>query len=303
MGPRRGRREGSRARETPGLPDGEASRSGPPGAEPPENASRIRVGLCGFSMAIEDYPLRFPVVEVQQTFYQPPRDETMRRWLAATPSDFEFTIKAWQLVTHPGSSPTYRRMTRPLEPAEQAACGFFRASPIVAKGYARSLECARLLGATAILFQCPSSFRPESEHVDNMRRFFTSGPASARPAGMRFLWEPRGTPWTSAATEARALARELDLVLVVDPFVTPPEAGSPVYWRLHGLGGARNSYSDERLEDLAEMLARAEGSLPGAGYVMFNNLPRVGDAMRFRRMVQGGMPVRPRDKGRGGSNR
>src|SRR5688572_1186578 len=78
------------------------------------NVVMVRVGLCGFTMAIEDYPLRFPVVEVQQTFYQPPRDETMRGWLAATPKDFEFTLKAWQLVTHPGASPTYRRTTRPL---------------------------------------------------------------------------------------------------------------------------------------------------------------------------------------------
>jgi uncharacterized protein YecE (DUF72 family) len=312
MGPMRGRRDAPRAREraraaarveeSRALPDGEASRVVPvrtePGraesvAAPPE---RVRVGLCGFSMAIEDYPLRFPVVEIQQTFYQPPRDETLRRWLAATPADFEFTIKAWQLVTHPGSSPTYRRMTRPLDPAEQAACGFFRESSVVAEGYARSLECARVLGATALLFQCPSSFRPENEHVENLRRFFTIGPGAVRPAGIRFLWEPRGARWTSAAAEARDLARKLDLVLVVDPFVTPPDARSPVYWRLHGLGGARNSYSDGQLEDLAGRLAGAPEPPPGPAYVMFNNLPRVGDAMRFRRMIQRGKPVRRREK-------
>ena len=313
MGPRRGRHESPREREGT-LPGGGASAGG---RRPVENrlaartdgeprrvehesapAESVRVGLCGFSMAIGDYPLRFPVVEIQQTFYQPPRDETMLRWLAATPAGFEFTIKAWQLVTHPGSSPTYRRIGRPLDPAQQAACGFFRPSPIVAEGYARSLECARMLGATAILFQCPSSFRPESEHVDNLRRFFTSGPAAVRPAGLRFLWEPRGARWTSAADAARSLARELDLVLVVDPFVMPPDPGSPVYWRLHGLGGARNSYSDERLEELARMLDGAAEASSVPPYVMFNNLPRVGDAMRFRRMVQRGSPVRVSQTGR-----
>jgi uncharacterized protein YecE (DUF72 family) len=30
----------------------------------------VRVGLCGFTMAMEDYAMHFPVVEVQNTFYE-----------------------------------------------------------------------------------------------------------------------------------------------------------------------------------------------------------------------------------------
>jgi uncharacterized protein YecE (DUF72 family) len=41
---------------------------------------RIRVGLCGFTMAMEDYALQFPVVEIQHTFYEPPAADVMRRW-------------------------------------------------------------------------------------------------------------------------------------------------------------------------------------------------------------------------------
>ena len=33
----------------------------------------IRVGLCGFSTSMRTYALDFPVVEVQRTFYEPPR--------------------------------------------------------------------------------------------------------------------------------------------------------------------------------------------------------------------------------------
>ena len=51
-------------------------------------------------MAFEDDVREYRLVEVQQTFYEPPRDGTMRRWRALAPVDFEFTIKAWQLVTH-----------------------------------------------------------------------------------------------------------------------------------------------------------------------------------------------------------
>jgi uncharacterized protein YecE (DUF72 family) len=39
----------------------------------------VKIGLCGFTIAIGEYPRRFPVVEVQQTFYQPPAEAVMRR--------------------------------------------------------------------------------------------------------------------------------------------------------------------------------------------------------------------------------
>lgn len=238
----------------------------------------IRVGLCGFTMAMEDYPLRFPVVEVQQTFYQPPRDETMRGWLAATPKGFEFTLKAWQLVTHPGTSPTYRRTTRPLTAGEREACGFFRNTAIVREGFERSLACARLLGATAMLFQCPASFTPDDANVARLEAFFEG---IERPDGLRYLWEPRGPKWVERRARARELAKELDLVYVIDPFVTPPERGDPTYFRLHGITGARHTYSDSELGRLRGMV---EGA-PDTAYVMFNNLPRVGDAMRFRALA------------------
>lgn len=80
----------------------------------------IRVGLCGFTMAMEDYALHSPVVEVQHTFYEPPRDEVMRGWLAATPQSLEYTMKVWQLVTHPANSPTYRRLKRALPAGAEA---------------------------------------------------------------------------------------------------------------------------------------------------------------------------------------
>ena len=237
----------------------------------------LRIGLCGFTMAMEDYPLHFPVVEIQNTFYEPPRDEVMRRWLAVTPPSLEYTMKVWQLVTHAAASPTYRRMKTPL--AAGAEPGFFRESAAVEKGWQRSLECARVLGATAMLFQCPASFTPDAENVSRMRRFFER---IERPQA-RLLWEPRGTAWVKKRTLALALCRDLDLVHVVDPFVTEPEPAHPVYWRLHGISGPRHSYTDHQLQQLVERLRGV--AAPPPAYVMFNNLPRVGDAKRLLRRL------------------
>src|SRR4051794_12441603 len=66
--------------------------------------TEVRVGLCGFTMAFADYVREFPVVEVQQTFYEPPGDATLVRWRRRAPLRFEFTLKAWQLITHEASS-------------------------------------------------------------------------------------------------------------------------------------------------------------------------------------------------------
>ena len=104
----------------------------------------VKVGLCGFTIAIGQYPRHFPVVEVQQTFYQPPSEGVMRRWRANTPPGFEFTMKAWQLVTHAAASPTYRRLKRPLTATERAGAGFFRDSAIVEEGWTEH-EAARLV--------------------------------------------------------------------------------------------------------------------------------------------------------------
>ena len=239
----------------------------------------MRIGLCGFTMAMEDYALHFPVVEIQNTFYEPPRDEVMQRWRALAAPALEYTIKVWQLVTHASSSPTYRRMKRPLE--ADAEPGFFRDSPAVRAGWQRSVECAKVLEATALLFQCPASFAPERENVERMRQFFER---IERPAA-RLLWEPRGARWVAERSLALSLCRDLDIVHVVDPFVTPPDPAQPVYWRLHGTAGPRSSYSQPQLQQLSDMLRAVDN--PATCYVMFNNMPRVGDAKRFAKLIAG----------------
>lgn len=230
----------------------------------------IKVGLCGVSMKLTEYPRTFGVLEVQQTFYQPPAMTTLERWKALMPPDFEFTVKAWQLVTHAKTSSTYRRLKRPMTETERSETGGFRDTAIVQEGWETTVVCARALAATAILFQCPASFRPTEDNAAAMRAFFRR---ITRPDGMRMLWEPRG-PWPAKLVQG--LCTDLDLVHVVDPFVTRPQTRDPAYFRLHGVTGARHVYTDEELRTL-------EGMLPKTGevYVMFNNMPRVGDAKRF----------------------
>jgi uncharacterized protein YecE (DUF72 family) len=228
----------------------------------------IRVGLCGFTISAAEYFETFDTLEVQQTFYDPPARATLERWRAQAPRDFIFTLKAWQVITHRGSSRTYRRMKTPMNLDE---AGAFRLNDTTLAAWKKTRDCAKLLHATAILFQCPASFRPEPENLDNMRRFFN---AVERLENVTYLWEPRG-PWPDDVVEG--ICRELRLIHAVDPFVNASVTPELLYWRLHGLGSHYASYTDDELRALAAKLPNDADA-----YVLFNNIPRVGDVKRFR---------------------
>lgn len=70
----------------------------------------VKVGCCGFPVSRARYFGAFGVVEVQRTFYQPPAKELAEKWKRQSPGDFEYTLKAWQLITHEPTSPTYRKL-------------------------------------------------------------------------------------------------------------------------------------------------------------------------------------------------
>jgi uncharacterized protein YecE (DUF72 family) len=46
------------------------------------------------------YSTRFPVVEVNNSFYQLPKEDTFERWREGTPEDFVFVVKASRYITH-----------------------------------------------------------------------------------------------------------------------------------------------------------------------------------------------------------
>ncbi|MGH8586048.1 MAG: DUF72 domain-containing protein [Gammaproteobacteria bacterium] len=69
---------------------------------------------AGFRSPKKGYFEHFPVLEVQQTFYQSPRIETWRRWRSAAPADFEFTLKAWQLMRFAPDIETLESLRRRL---------------------------------------------------------------------------------------------------------------------------------------------------------------------------------------------
>jgi len=234
----------------------------------------VKVGCCGFPGGMKGYFSRFKLVEVQQTFYKMPRLETGLRWRSEAPADFEFTLKAWQLITHPPTSPTYRKAGIKVAPGAEKDYGFFRPSSEVHQAWEETQRFAQALGARVIVFQCPASFRETPENIDNMRRFFEAVKAS----GFILVWEPRGE-WNEQVI--KDLCSELRLIHCVDPTERESLYGDPQYFRLHGGPHYRHQYSAEELERVKDKVKAKES------YVLFNNLNMYHDALAFDRLIKG----------------
>jgi uncharacterized protein YecE (DUF72 family) len=68
------------------------------------------------------YAERFPLVEVDSTYYAPPAEATARLWAARTPPGFTFNVKAFSLLTgHPTQPGRLYRDLRPQTTNPQTA--------------------------------------------------------------------------------------------------------------------------------------------------------------------------------------
>ena len=247
-----------------------------------------RIGTSGFGVAKPEYFRIFSTVEIQQTFYQPPKLSTLQRWRAEAPPEFEFVLKAWQLITHDSKSPTYRRLKRHLSEQEKQEAGYFRESAIVREALEITLAGAKALNAKAILFQCPASFKQTKEHISNLENFFSNLTRQGNSADhFRLGWEPRGD-WEPKVL--KRICEDLGLWHVVDPFIAKSVTPARGYYRLHGRNGWRYEYDEGELRELAAMLTpRSPRSEPP--YVFFNNARMTQDALKFQEIVGSTCPM------------
>ncbi len=236
--------------------------------------NKLKIGTSGFRLASVAYMRLLSCVEVQHTFYQPPQLATLTRWRQEAPPEFEFTLKAWQLITHAAKSPTYRRLKRKLSEVEQQAVGYFQPTAIVKEAWEVTLACAKALQAKTVLFQCPASFTQTTENIANLEKFF----AGIQREKLNFCWEPRGA-WEPQIVQA--ICRDLKLWHVVDPFVTQTVTPRQCYFRLHGRKGWRYKYEEVELAELAALIPKNKPS-----YVFFNNVHMTEDALQLQEIMR-----------------
>lgn len=243
-------------------------------------SKEVKVGTCGWGGRKSKYYEAFSCIELQETFYRLPKVETLEKYRSESPRDFEFTVKAWQAITHPCGSPTWRKSAPPkwgktenfghLRPTEEN----FRAWEEIAK-------ICKALESRVLIIQTPPSFNPSRENAENMKSFLSS----VNRGGLVLGWEPRGG-WSDEIVAD--ICKELDLVHVVDPFRRLPSVESGIaYFRLHGIGGKetnyRYAYTDGDLNELRRITMKMSAERI---YVMFNNVNMIEDAIRFMKILK-----------------
>jgi uncharacterized protein YecE (DUF72 family) len=246
----------------------------------------IKIGCCGFPVSKEKYYRSFEVVEIQQTFYQPPEEKTVLKWRNEAPDDFEFTLKAWQLLTHEPSSPIYKRLKLKIPESKKKNYGFFKPTDEVWEAWEKTERIAQILKSKIVVFQCPPSFEPSPENKKNLEKFFKT----IKRDNYLLVWEPKGK-WERR--EISSLCEKLDLVPCVDPFKNEPFPGKLGYFRLHGKTGYRYRYTDSDLGELRKTVSSSlRRDLPltqksfDSVYLMFNNVYMFEDALRFQKTVK-----------------
>jgi len=241
----------------------------------------IKVGCCGFPVGRKKYYTNFDVVEINSTFYQIPSKEIAERWFREAPQqNFNFCIKAWQLITHLSTSPTYRRVREKINSPEMY--GFFKNNKYVFNAWERTLEIAEILRAKVIVFQCPPNFTCENSNIKNLRQFFKKISKDAK--GIYLGIEFRDTSWKESIVEQ--LCAELNLIHVVDPLHSKSFSLQEMrYYRLHGSYDSsgkinyRHKYSDEELE---KVISLCTGEI---NYILFNNVYMYDDALKLKKYI------------------
>ncbi len=240
----------------------------------------LRVGCCGWCVGRPAYFSTYNAVELQDTFYDRPDPSKLSRLRSEAPDGFAFAMKAWQAVTHPPGSPTWRRAKEKLPSDLADRYGNLRTTKENLEAWDVVAGAARALGARVVVLQTPPSFGYSPENVRQAREFLRAVVTKDFVIG----WEPRGS-WRDRPEAVIEVLGDLDNVVhVVDPFRSEPvRLGRVAYFRLHGIGRGevnyRYRYTVTDLTSLCEKVLPLLSSYEV--FVMFNNVFMKDDARSF----------------------
>ncbi len=189
------------------------------------------------------YSSHFHTVEVNNSFYRLPSEETFRKWSQITPPDFLFSVKASRFITH------VKKLKVDYKPVELF------------------IERAKLLGPKLgpILFQLPPDW---SCNVGRLEAFL-----ELLPGDLAYTFEFRNESWFNPRVYSLLEKKGVALCLISLPgFLCPVKVtASFVYIRMHGSGVVYGGlYGPEELNywaQLAKNFLREGLDL----YVYFNN--------------------------------
>ncbi|MGH2572667.1 MAG: DUF72 domain-containing protein [Actinomycetota bacterium] len=188
------------------------------------------------------YAARFPVVEVNNSFYQLPKEETFDRWREETPDRFLFVLKASRYITH----------IRRLRDCKDSVELF----------WSRASRLKRKLGP--VLFQLPPNFKADPGAL--------TGFLDVLPRRMQPAFEFRNDSWRRDDVFSLLDRADAAWVLADRPGWRVPlmVTGGWCYIRFHQGRTAYPGYTRAKLRTWADRVAGLEAK---DTYAFFNNDP------------------------------
>jgi uncharacterized protein YecE (DUF72 family) len=189
----------------------------------------------------------FDTVEINNSFYRLPSEETFQNWRIQVPQDFVFAVKASRFLTH------IKRLKDPEDPLDL----FF----------SRAKFLGHRLGP--VLFQLPPGLKLNLERLEI---FLTALAAHTAGDKMRCAIEVRDVSWLVPQVFERLRAHHVALCFADwrETHVTDPVTAGFVYVRRHAGPADGGNYPKQTLDRDAEQIHR----WLAAGldvYVYFNN--------------------------------
>ena len=191
----------------------------------------------------EYYAKDFDTVEINNTFYQLPKQQTFELWHKQAPKNFLYTIKANRYITH------IKRLKDPAKSLER----FFERVYILKEN----------LGP--ILYQLPPNFHKD---LDRLKAFI-----KLLPKDVPAVFEFRHKSWFSQDTFELLSRFGVDFCIHDMPGIPSPRVitGDIIYVRFHGpTGKYEGNYSKSALRNWAQWLKENSREARSV-YAYFNN--------------------------------
>ena len=209
---------------------------------------------------LEFYARHFDTVEINNSFYQLPSEETLDEWRDESPKGFEFAVKASRYITH----------MKKLKDPEEGAGNFLD----------RVTRLKKKMGP--ILFQLPPKWKKNPERLEEFLK--------ALPGKHRYAFEFRDPSWFDEEIyESLRRNNAAFCIYHLSGEQSPKEVTADfIYVRLHGPGEAyEGEYGKKGLSGWAGAIKAWRGEGKDV-YVFFDNDQNgyaAKDALRLREMT------------------
>lgn len=209
---------------------------------------------------LDHYQKYFDTVEINNTFYHLPKEETFKNWHKAVSKNFIYAVKANRFITH----------IKRLNKAKDSVNLFMSRTKLLKQN----------LGP--ILYQLPPRWKANPERLEDFVKNLSKRYVN--------VFEFRDTSWFNDEIYAILKKKKLNFCIYSMPGVNCPNivTGPVVYIRMHGGSVLYGSnYADSELKDLAKQI---KGFLRKklTVYVYFNNDAygyAVKNALRLKKML------------------